>query len=196
MSDTTVSDRTVHVLHPAWKLAKTPIPAPLAERMGLSPGEFQRLRDCVMARARVGARSPQHKTRAELVLRCFFEHKPLWVQEWSCDSLGVEGRKEARRNNLRFRGARWANSAFPGNVLSNGYAAFLQDTTPGETDPKAASLNAAYAIGDFCELYREWAGVEADITPRLEHLERVRSTSRLAKARMRAEWNVKRGVNL
>ncbi len=44
-------------------------------------------------------------------------------------------------------------------------------------------------LGDY---YREWAKVEADITPRLEHLERVRSTSRLAKARMRAEWNVKR----
>jgi hypothetical protein len=192
MSDTTVSDRTVHALHPAWKLAKTPIPAPLAERMGLSPGEFQRLRDCVMASARVGARSPQHKTRAEHVLRCFFEHKPLWVQEWSCDSLGVEGRASARRDNGRFRGARWANSASPTYWLTLGYWEFL-----GVVDQPARMgaemTKTLQTLGDY---YREWAKVEVDISPRLEHLERVRSTSRLAKARMRAEWNVKRGVNL
>lgn len=192
MSDTTVSDRTVHVLHPAWKLAKTPIPAPLAERMGLSPGEFQRLRDCVMASARVGARSPQHKTRAEHVLRCFFEHKPLWVQEWSRDSLGAEGRETARWDNGRFRGARWANSATPTYWLTRGYREFLGvDDQPARMDAEMAKT--LQTLGDY---YREWAKVEADITPRLEHLERVRSTSRLAKARMRAEWNVKRGVNL
>jgi hypothetical protein len=48
MSDTTVSDRTVHALHPAWKLAKTPIPAPLAERMGLSPDRWRRLARAVL----------------------------------------------------------------------------------------------------------------------------------------------------
>ena len=190
MSDTTVSDRTVHVLHPAWKLAKTPIPAPLAERMGLSPGEFQRLRDCVMARARVGARSPQHKTRAEHVLRCFFEHKPLWVQEWSCDSLGAEGRETARGDNLRFRGARWANSASPTYWLTLGYREFLRvDDQPARMDAEMAKT--LQTLGDY---YREWAEVEADISPRLENLERVRRESRLAKARMRAEWNVKLGI--
>lgn len=190
MSDTTVSDRTVHVLHPAWKLAKSPIPAPLAERLGLTPEEFARLRGCVMAEARTGVRSPQHKTRAEHVLRCFFDHKPLWVQEWSSDSLGNEGRKEASRNNLHYRGARWANSASPTYQLLRGYREFLQ--VEGPTTPMSAEM--AKTLQTLCDYYREWAMVEADITPRLEHLERVRRESRLAKARMRAEWNVKLGI--
>lgn len=184
MSDTTVSDRPVHVLHPAWKLAKSPIPAPLAERMGLTPEEFARLRGCVLAQAHTGAKSPHHKTRAEHVLRCFFDHKPLWVQEWSVDSLGVEGRNTAPLDNLRFRGARWANSASPTYQLLRGYQEFLQ--VEGPTAPMSAEM--AKTLQTLCDYYREWAMVEADITPRLEHLELVRRESRLAKARMRAEW--------